>query len=594
MILSLPAHPATPYRPDGSPAAARSSAQRLRRSAGALDERASWVTTSTASVGAGRGWSGPAATRFVAHVRPVGRTLEDAATSLRSAARAADSYAATLDRLLARADRLADAATHLTAQVDAFWRRARASLPAPRPDVALELLQTALRLRGEIDGLAQESAVLRRDSLAAEDDLAVALRSLSAGAAGARQRLAAAAGDPLASALEKSGGRTAATLSGLTADEAAGWWRSLTADERAALLAAYPEVVGTLDGVPADARDTANRTLLGRDLADLEARDRAGTLDGAGRAALANARAVRDQLEEISLYEDPQTFSPLVAQLYDYEPYAFAGDGRALVCVGDMSTADNVAVNVPGLTTTVSGSLAGNVVNAVNLYQEARKAAPGSTMASVAWIGYDAPSDWDSAQVALEGSARDGGALLARDVAGFLASRGDDRPHTTVVGHSYGSTTTAHAATDVGLDIDDIVLIGSPGAGSGVSEASQLGIGAEHVWVGSASTDYVTYLGSNGWVNSENWLGGTGLGNDPAEDDFGAQRFQAELVDRNEWVNISDHTGYYLKGTESLANMAGIVTDLDAGVVLADHRTDPWWRTSDEPEEDRTPTERSH
>jgi len=552
------------------------------------------VTTSTAAVGRGRGWSGPAATSFVAHVRPVGGAFADAADALRAAATAADSYAATLEALLSRADRLADAAAHLDRQVDAFWRQARASLPVPRPDVALELLQSALRLRGEVDGVAHESATLRRDSLAAEDDLAVTLRSLSAGASQARQRMAAATGDPLASALEKSGGRTGATLSGLVPDEAAAWWESLTADERAALLTAYPEVIGTLDGVPADARDTANRTLLDRDLADLEARERAGVLDRAGRAALANARAVRDQLEEIALTDDPWTRTPLVAQLYDYEPYAFSGDGRALVCVGDMSTADNVAINVPGLTTTVSGSLGGNVDNAVNLYREARWAAPGSTMASLAWVGYDAPSDWDSGRVALEGSARDGGAMLARDVAGFLASRGDDRPHLTVVGHSYGSTTTAHAAVDVGLDVDDIVLIGSPGAGSGVSEASQLGVGAEHVWVGSASTDYVTYLGSNGWFNSENWLGGVGLGNDPAEDDFGAQRFQAELTDRNEWVNIADHTRYYQPDSEALANMASIVTGLDADVVRADHRTDPWWRASDEPEEDRAPTERSH
>src|SRR5690606_8157801 len=50
------------------------------------------------------------------------------------------------------------------------------------------------------------------------------------------------------------------------------WWLSLTPEQQEQVIADYPELVGWLDGVPASARDTANRLWLARMKDDLQRR----------------------------------------------------------------------------------------------------------------------------------------------------------------------------------------------------------------------------------------------------------------------------------------------------------------------------------
>ncbi len=207
------------------------------------------------------------------------------------------------------------------------------------------------------------------------------------------------------------------------------------------------------------------------------------------------------------------------------------------------------------------------------------------------WIGYDAPDfsgGLDGVGVIREDMAEAGGERLADAVDGLRASRPGDPAHLTVVGHSYGSTTTGHAATDHGLHVDEIVLVGSPGPGDDVEHARDLGVGEDHVWVGSNSSDPVSMLGDMGWVNGGNV--DIGLGNDPAGDDFGANRFRAESTERAGWVSMDDHSKYWDPNTESLSNISHIVTgDYDA-VQEADHKYDPWYDEVQDPERDRDPT----
>lgn len=85
----------------------------------------------------------------------------------------------------------------------------------------------------------------------------------------------------------------------------------------------------------------------------------------------------------------------------------------------------------------------------------------------------------DSA-MATEARATEGGAQFSDAITGLRASHPgpDNAAHLTVIGHSYGSTTVAHAATDGGMEVDNIVLVGSPGAGGGVNHADELGGGS--------------------------------------------------------------------------------------------------------------------
>jgi len=196
--------------------------------------------------------------------------------------------------------------------------------------------------------------------------------------------------------------------------------------------------------------------------------------------------------------------------------------------------------------------------------------------------------------------ARDGAAILAADVIGYRTARGDEQPHITVAGNSYGSSTTAISADEYGLEADDVILTGSPGAG-GADDAEDLTAGRDHTWVGAASHDFVTSLGVTGWADPSQV--GAGLlsefglptdtelmGDDPAEDEFAAQRFEAEHVDRLDGThvdtdnpeqsvvdgwNVVDHSRYYDPGTESLYNVAAVVTGNYDQVQHAEHRYDP-------------------
>jgi Alpha/beta hydrolase len=357
------------------------------------------------------------------------------------------------------------------------------------------------------------------------------------------------------------------------------WWDSLTLAQQVAIMAAHPQRLGNTDGLPAEVRDEANRLVMADDLEELEAKEAAGTLTDEEERALANIRKVISNIEDREEHIDPITGEHTHTQLYIYEPYAFDGDGRVAIATGNLDEANHVAVMVPGMGTNVQGMGAGR---SLNVYDESRWAS-GDSVAVLDWVGYDAPSGTsldnpDIIGVVNQDMARAGAELLAEDVEGLRASRGDDPAHLTVIGNSYGSTTAGIAAGEFDLDADDLVLTGSPGVP--VGDAGDLSTGHDHTWVGSASRDLVTSLGTTGWVDPTGILadeipGVELMGNDPSEDTFGANRFQAENVDRGDDWNTDDHSRYYDQDTESLYNIAAITTGQYQDVQEADHRYDP-------------------
>jgi hypothetical protein len=337
--------------------------------------------------------------------------------------------------------------------------------------------------------------------------------------------------------------------------QTAAWWRALTDDERKKIIDASHRDLGNLNGIPGAARSQANELTVAEDLQSTDKKLRE------------NAEHTRAGLDRARQQVDPVTGRPVTAQLLVYEPMKFGGDGRAAISVGDVDTARNVAVSVPGITNTV-GSMTGNVDAAYNLYDEARKADPRASTAVVAWMGYNAPSGVLGlpAETPFMGDAREGGQYLAADVNGIRAARGDDQPHLTVIGHSYGSVTTGYAAATVGMRADDIVLLGSPG--STVPHASDLKVGQDHVWVGSASQDIVSHLGH--------------FDVDPSSATYGGTRFQAENEGFFHANPIYDHVHYFDRQSESLYNMSQVVTGRydqvqpAAGrIYLGDVRYDP-------------------
>ncbi len=371
------------------------------------------------------------------------------------------------------------------------------------------------------------------------------------------------------------------------------WWDGLTHDQQWAIFFAAPGVLGNRDGVPAWARDRANTTALDRDLATWSDLDRRGLLTPDEQRWYANALSTQDALDRMGDALDPVTGQPIQSTLYTYDPSAFGGDGRVAIAAGDLDTADNVAVVVPGFGTDM-GSAEYQGARAVDLYTDARGLDPHASNATMFWIGYDAPDNvpwghgadagWDAAGVVSEQAAARGGDRLSDTLDGLATDRADAPAHVTVIGHSYGSTTTGIAATEHHLPVDDVVLVGSPGVGEHADHAGDLQVDGGHVWVGAASSDPISWLGNHGWVNLENLTEGGGLGTDPANDDFGGTRFDAEAPGGHGGLHLGDHSSYFTPGSESLDNIAHVVNGQYAAVTHAQGRHDPWWGGAYDPE----------
>jgi len=338
------------------------------------------------------------------------------------------------------------------------------------------------------------------------------------------------------------------------------WWAGLTLAQQAALIAYYPQRLGNADGLPAEVRDEANRLVMDLDYRRLTAKQDAGTLTPLEARALANIEHVRKQIAARDAHVDPLSGQPVPVQLYVYDPYAFGGDGRVAIATGNLDRADHVAIGVPGVGSSVQGLLAGTPHN---IYDASRRAS-GDSVAVLDWMGYDSPNaqGWtqpgDIGGLFTDGMADDGAQRLAADVAGLQTIRSDDPTHLTVIGSSYGSTTAGIAAAEYGMRPDDLVFVGSPGIDA--DSAGDLTTGHDHTWVGSASQDPITGFGS------------ATPNTDPAEADFGAQRFQAERVERHSGSPLDNHGGYDDPNSEGLYNIGAIVTGRYGDVHHAEHR----------------------
>jgi len=348
------------------------------------------------------------------------------------------------------------------------------------------------------------------------------------------------------------------------------WWSALTTDEQDRMVAVAPVELGRLSGLPVAVRSRANERRLDARIAALGAMP---TRDHGDRRKLENCLLVRDQLAGVRSRTDPMTRETLTAHLLVFEPQAYGSHGRVAITVGDLDSAAHVAFLVPGLRSDVRSSLASMTDNATAITSQARRRAR-TGVATVAWMAYDAP---DLSNVGTDRAAAAGADLLAQDVLGVQAAR-EVQPHLTVVGHSYGSTTTGTALRDHWTGVDDAVFVGSPGPN--VERATDLRVPAGHVFVGASSRDPVSYLDL--------------FGADPTHENFGAVRFRAEDPTRNPWrLDIRDHSKYFEPKTESLANIVSIVAGDYRSVLPAAYRDEVWLLPdgmNTDPEVDREPT----
>ena len=267
-----------------------------------------------------------------------------------------------------------------------------------------------------------------------------------------------------------------------------------------------------------------------------------------------------------------------VAQLLVYESANSTSQGRAAISVGDVTTADNVAVFAPGVSS-APVTIAQGIAGAAGIRDESQRQAPGDRTAVVAWYGYDIPlsaiggvpqtplATTKNLVAALDdGAARDGGALMVDDLARFR-QWAPDTARFIGMGFSMGSTTVSAAAAQ-GAEFDDLILLGSPGASTQVETAGDYpGMSAEHVHALSYDNDPITTAETDLLAGGANivprfTMSDEPFGPDPANRDFGAQVI--DTTSNNPDLSISVNTGAvggFL--TDALASkLAGDVGDL--------------------------------
>ncbi|WP_322786874.1 toxin glutamine deamidase domain-containing protein [Mycolicibacterium septicum] len=361
------------------------------------------------------------------------------------------------------------------------------------------------------------------------------------------------------------------------------WWSGLTDEQRSAVIETYPQHIGNAEGISAGDRDRANRNVLQqmREQADAvqSKADRGERLSGAEKKFLRRMDKLDLALRKAAVdATQAGVDGPL---LLAFDASEFGGDGRAVLSYGaDPYTADSVSWHVPGVGSTVDSMLGFNTTSALHHLQAVQQENPGLSAASIAWVGYDAPSGWSTLRAAGHGMARTGGDILYSDITAFNAARdtlaGDGRHFTGnhVFGYSYGSTTTGYAGQNGRLarQVRTVSLVGSPGAGP-VRTAGEFGIGADNVFVASSSRDVVTALGGRA-SGSNGRILGIGLGTDPAMDSFGAVRVTGEPpASMNRLLTGGTHHAYFLN-TESTTNLGRVAAGRTDAVTTEQHRTE--------------------
>jgi Alpha/beta hydrolase len=221
-----------------------------------------------------------------------------------------------------------------------------------------------------------------------------------------------------------------------------------------------------------------------------------------------------------------------------------AGDGTAAEVVGDVSTADRIAVLVPGVNTTLRdfdrglGGVARRApaVQARALYWTLRAADRSARVAVVAWLGYDTP-EGIGLDAIREKRARQGAERLTGFVQGLQAQRPE--AVVTLVGHSYGAIVVGLAAPHL-PSVHDVVALGAPGMGA--SRASDLG--GARVWSALAAADWMRRI-------PQLRLFDLGHGRRPSDTAFGARQLPA--------AGVAGHDYYLTPGTDTIDAVAGVV-----------------------------------
>ncbi len=322
------------------------------------------------------------------------------------------------------------------------------------------------------------------------------------------------------------------------------WWQGLTGEEQQRVVDDFPGWVGNVDGVPAWARDAANRNRL----PDLRAALVAEVVRLSRRPFGLREGRIDGLLKKISGLDRVLAAlrRPGTRQLLALD--ANSRELHVVLAQGDVDTADNVTVLTHGFTSSVDDTLLRADDEMTHLRDRADALDPATTHATVLWMGYDAPQidglladPFGSESVLSDDLARAAAPGLAAYLNGIDASRGED-PHLTNAGHSYGGLTAGLSAQD-STGLDELVVLGAPSLG--VDDVGDLDVPAGHLYSVEADHDLVADSGFFG--PDPTHLEGVRQLDTAAHDDLGLGE-------------VTGHTSYFTDASTSQHNLAAVAT----------------------------------
>lgn len=413
-----------------------------------------------------------------------------------------------------------------------------------------------------------------------------------------------------------------------TPSQNAAWWNSLPDDRKQFLMDHRPDDIRHLDGLPAYARDRANRFALDGyfdekgeyhkgALADAEQAvkdaqkeydDARKRLPGDPRSGHMNSdeHAAKEKLDRaLEKYQDLKVIKSQTdpisrltrglapAYLLDFNYDEKYHRTTAIVSAGNPDTATRVSTLVPGIGTNVRGDLGYYMEFNDRLRDQTKHAGVNpNTVATISYLGYVAPrNDGTNIVQAMDiGYAERGAPKVAQFEEGLRANA-NANGHSflnTLLTHSYGSTTGGKSATLMAPGtIDRLILTGSPGGA--VDSIDEYSVPKEHIYVSAVpSGDSVEGLGAViGYGKDPRKLEGiTHLSGDATDAKDYWKPYSYRLADGREALPqlpqrilnaFSNHMSYFAEGTRTSQDFANIVaggnptTDEEWAAIKAAH-----------------------
>lgn len=333
------------------------------------------------------------------------------------------------------------------------------------------------------------------------------------------------------------------------------WWSGLSSDQQAALVASDPAKIGAMDGVPDTVRDGANRTVLSnlqtqtqQQITDLK-NTPTSPYDDYPMAAAAQSSQIGALQTKLDGMNELQKVLDNGGTNGAPQKYLLGVDtngiGHAIVASGNPDTSDNVVTVVPGVSTDLSAGHVDQYTTAADtIVNSAHTADPTQSTSAVAWMNYNAPGSVPAAL--FDAPAKAGGPVLDSFQQGLYATHDPSDPlHTTVIGHSYGTTVVGEATqAPGGLRADDVVLAASPGIDVDNAAAMHVPGGTAHVWATRDDNDPIVW--AEGFHDT-----------DPVTPAFGAHVFNGGVGPSG---LVAAHDYYFDPSSPAMANFGQIAT----------------------------------